>query len=101
MTKKFYHHLIAFEEIVALVGNKKEALALIENILHTHILDEILTHLPRHHHESFLLHLKNNPADKKLLKFLKKEAREDIEDVLAKRARKVKKKLLVEIKKSK
>lgn len=99
MTKKFYHHLIAFEEIVALVGNKKEALSLIENILYTHLLDEILTHLPHHHHEIFLMRFKKNPGDKKLLEFLKKEAREDIEEVIKTRAKKVKDDLLQDFKK--
>ncbi|OGG24121.1 hypothetical protein A3A79_02910 [Candidatus Gottesmanbacteria bacterium RIFCSPLOWO2_01_FULL_43_11b] len=101
MTKRFYDNLIFFEEIVAVVGNKKDILKIIDDTLHTHILDEILSHLPKHYHGTFLTHFQNNPTDINLLEFLKKEAREDIEKVIAMRAKRVKKELLTEVKKNK
>ena len=105
MAKIFYDHLLFMEEIIAVIKThkltakeKQKILSLIDSAMHNHMLNEILTHLPKHYHETFLHHFSKAPNDKKLLEFLKKEAREDIEIVLAKRASKVKEELLKDLK---
>lgn len=108
MVKLFYDHLLFVEEIIAVINSHKlseservKLLTLIDQTMHTHILDEVLTHLPTHYHQTFLAHFHSSPGDTKLLEFLKKEAREDIEEVIKSRAKKVKDELLAEIRKAK
>ncbi len=105
MTKLFYDHLVAFEEVVAVVdahglsGKEKETLlATVDELLHHHILDEILTHLPQEKHEMFLAQLHQSPHDETLLFFLKQNTTVDIERAITNRARKVKAEILKEIK---
>lgn len=109
MNSLFYDHLIGFEEVVSVINEHKlspkkrqELLELIDNTMHHHILDEILTHLPYEKHKTFLDHLTRDPHDPGILLFLKQEIVViDIEKAIKKRAKGVKKELLAEIKKAK
>lgn len=98
MNKIFYDHLIGIDELTALVD--RELADLIDNTMHHHILDEILTHLPVEHHKLFLERLAQSPHDPGLLIFIQEVTVIDIEEAIRKRAKSVKKELLKEIKSS-
>lgn len=102
--KIFYDHLVAREEIIAVldkhklaVEEREELVALIDEHLHHHVLDTILTHLPRAKHKEFLEKFHKNPADEGLLVYLRESVEVDIEAEIASRAKKVKSELLSEI----
>ena len=106
MAKIFYDHLVVIDEVTTLLDSldtesRNEIISLIDQTLHHHILDTILTHLPKEHHETFLERFHKAPHDPELLVFLKEYAVVDIEKAISEKAKKVKKSLLSEIKKSK
>lgn len=106
MAKIFYDHLIVFEELIAELNSldnesKQEIIGLMDETLHHHILDTILTHLPKEHHGEFLERFHKAPHDPELLLFLKQYAVVDIEEKIKEKAKKVKRGLLSELKKSK
>ncbi len=92
MQKIFYDHVIVLDVFIAKLdahgidaGEKKKILGTVEKILHHELLDVILFHLPRGHHEVFLESFHKAPGDKKHLDFIKTHARTDIETLLEKR----------------
>ncbi|MBI4062621.1 hypothetical protein HY410_01745 [Candidatus Gottesmanbacteria bacterium] len=99
MNKIFYDHLVEIDELMALVD--QELADLIDNTMHHHVLDEILTHLPVEHHKMFLERLAHAPHDPELLIFIQKVTVIDIEKAIKKRAKAVKKELLATIRSSK
>ncbi len=98
MAKLFYDHLIVIEEIVAVVGNDKKTLDLVDRILQNEILDVILTYLPREKHEEFLEKFRAAPHDTKLLQYLADHSPVNIELAILDRANKTKRKLLSQVK---
>jgi len=108
MAKIFYDHLIKIEEVTAELDNyeltveeKEEYISLIDETLHNHTLNVILSHLPKQHHKNFLSMFYQGPHRSELLDFLKKETLVDIEEKISEEAGKVKKEILAEIKKAK
>lgn len=106
MAKIFYDHLVVIEELYTEIDSldtksRREVLDLMDETIHHHILDTILTHLPKEHHEVFLEKFHKEPHNPELLIFLKQYAVVDIEAAIQKKAKKVKKDLLLAIKKSK
>ena len=99
MSKLYYDHLIVIEEIVAVVGNNKKILDLIDQTLQHEILDVILTYLPREKHEEFLTKFHRAPHDMGLMQYLKDNSAVNIELAILDRANKTKRKLLREVKK--
>jgi len=100
MSKLFYDHLIVIEEIIAVVGNNKKILDLVDQTLQNEILDVILTYLPRKHHEEFLQRFHAAPHDKAIMQYLSDHAPVNIELAILDRANKTKKKLLRHLKNS-
>ena len=107
MQKIFYDHLVMREEIVEELGRYKidaveldELIQLANETLHHHVLDVILTHLPKEKHEEFLTKFHQAPHDEKLLEYLRVETGIDIEGKIKERAQIAKKELLAEIKRS-
>lgn len=98
MSKLFYDHLVEIDEITGLVD--RDLVELIDNTMHHHILDEILTHLPVEHHKTFLERLAEAPSDQGILIFIQEATVIDITQAIRKRAKAVKKELLKEIKSS-
>lgn len=108
MAKTFLDHLIILEEITSELAvydlpsdEQEEILGLINHTTHQHILNVILNHLPKEHHENFLTKYQAAPHDPELLAFLKKEIKSDIESEIRIQAKKIKAEILSEIKKSK
>jgi hypothetical protein len=102
--KIFYDHLIIIEEVeMILITHQltkeecEEILQLIDRTMHNEILQKILSHLPRHHHEEFLTRFHAAPHDNKLMTFLKDHTIVDIEKEIMIVADSVKKKVLKEI----
>ena len=98
MSKIFYDHLVGIDEITVLVDS--DLALVIDNTMHHHILDEILTHLPVEHHKSFLEKLSHAPHDPGLLIFIQEVTVIDIEKAIKNRAKAVKKELLHTIRSS-
>lgn len=108
MTKLFYDHLIIIEEVTEVLVTHQltqreceEILELVDKAMHSEILNTIFKHLPKPHHEMFLIHFHAAPHDKKILEFLKDKSAVDIEKEILKTANRVKKNVLKEIKSAK
>lgn len=104
MSKLFYDHLIIIEEVAQVLTTHQltqqeceEILDLVDKTMHSEILGTILKHLPRAHHERFLIHFHAVPHDRKILEFLQEHTPVDIEKEILKTANGVKKKILKEI----
>lgn len=108
MSKLFFDHLILVDEIASKLDEYNldpeehaELLSLIDQTLHHHTLNVIFNLLPAEKHPEFVSLYKDGPADKKLLEYLKKEIKEDVEAEIRKQAERVKKDILLEIHKAK
>ncbi len=106
MSKIFYDHLVYREEIIAeldkhqvTIEEREEIVQLVDETIHHHVLDVILTNLPKDKHEEFLVKFLNTPFDDKLLDYLKKQIK-DIEEKIQKEAKTIKAELLAEIKRA-
>lgn len=106
--KLFYDHLVLKEEIFAeldkyhlTVKESEELVEIINETVHHHLLDEILTHLPKEKHQEFLKKMHTAPHDVSLIDYLKIEATGEIEEKIKSRASFAKKALLSEIKRAK
>jgi hypothetical protein len=104
MNKIFYDHLIIIEEVVTIIDahdidaqEKKQIMDLVEQTLHQEALNTVFTHLPKDHHETFLIHFNAAPHDRKILDFVKDKSGVDIEKAILKTANTVKKKIMKEI----
>lgn len=108
MSKVFYDHLILLEEVIAELDRYKldpvertELINLADQHLHHHVLNIILTHLPKDLHPEFLNRLQSAPHDQALMAFLKQEIKTDIESAIKVQAKKIKAEILIEITKAK
>ncbi len=104
MSKLFYDHLIIVDDIVVLLEKhevpQEERVSLMQHIdelLHTHILDTILSHLSRDHHDHFLDKLAREPHQSSILDFLKDKTKVDIEREIEKTVAHVKAKIQKDI----
>ncbi len=107
MSKIFYDHLIVIEEITAVLDNhsivaekRQEVLTIADQTMHHHVLDVILTNLPKEHHEAFLTRFHRAPHDEGLLSFLKEKTAVDIEKEIVNEAQKVRKEIIALIEKA-
>ena len=105
MSKVFYDHLIFIEEITSELDSadpeeREELVDLIDQTLHHHVLDLILTHLPQEQHQDFVTRLHTAPHDVTIIDYLKIHI-PDIESKITTHAAKIKKHLLSDIRKSK
>lgn len=100
----FYDHLIGLEEIS--LNLKKynlqreeydELIAIAGETLHHHVLNIILTHLPKEKHEIFLETFYITPHDPKLMDFLKNEGLIEIEEKISTGIKKIRTEILNEI----
>lgn len=104
MSKLFYDHLIIIEEIIFVLDKhrlsneeRSKFLRLIDETINHHVLDEILTHLPKADHQEFIEKFSSYPHDIGLMNYLKGKTAVDIEKKIMHRASKVKKDLIKEI----
>ena len=92
----FYDHLVDKTEINIYISTldapEETKLSLrqrLDDILHHGILEHILQKLHPHHHHTFLDALRRAPYDPQLLSYLKDHAAQDIEDSIARHAKKL------------
>ena len=107
MPKVFYDHLIGLEEIsLELKGYNlqkeeyDELIGIAGETLHHHVLNIILTHLPKDKHQIFLETFSLTPHDPKLMDFLKNEGLIEIEEKISIQIKKIKTEILNEIARS-
>ncbi len=89
MSKLFYDHLIILEEVEAEIKNaaeteedRHELWQLVDEIVHSKVLESILDKLPGQHHEEFLDRFHKAPHDETLLDYLKEKIGENIEEII-------------------
>lgn len=104
--KVFYDHLISIHEVVITIESyevdevtKKELIELADQIYHHRTLDIILSHLPKEHHEEFLMEFTKEPHHEKHMARLKSHG-DDIEEKIRAEGEKIKREILSEIKRS-
>lgn len=85
----FYDHLIDKREILMIIESlpapddkKSKFKTMVDDILHTGILEFILQKLHPHKHQTFLSHLEKAPYDPEILSYLKEHVSFDIENQL-------------------
>lgn len=107
MSKLFFDKFIEFEEIeIELKGaglpleEKREIERLIDEMVHHRVLDRLLTHLPREHHEEFLKKFHQAPFDESLIAYLDEKIEDSVEKHIKDEMAKVKEEILEDIKKS-
>ncbi len=81
--------------------DQQEFLGIIDETLHYHVLDVILTHLPKEHHETFLNRFHKTPHDPELLSYIQNLTVVDIEKAITERVQEVKKNTLSAINRTK
>lgn len=108
MSKIWYDHLVLHEEVTVELDRyklapeeKTEIVNLIDQVLHHHVLNVILSHLPKEHHQAFISDFIQDPGSTKLLEFVKSRVTVDIESEIKKQADRIKKDILRDIQKSK
>lgn len=108
MPKLFYDYLINVEEVIVeldqneiSIEERTEFISIIDETLHHHVLETILSNLPFEHHQNFLTKFHKAPHDPDLLMYLRQVSGVDIEEKIKSKASEVKKEILSEIKKSK
>jgi hypothetical protein len=86
MNKLFYDHLINLQKIQSKLDTyglsekeKKELLRIVDATIHHEVMNVILSHLPRKHHEEFLEQFTHHPHDKKHLTYLQEKIEVNIE----------------------
>lgn len=106
--KVFYSHLIILDDLLSELdaheieaGEKADMVMLIEQTMHHHTLNVILSHLPKSHHTTFLDKFEANPENEELMAMLKKEIEADVEVAIKNQVDRIKKEILLEIRRSK
>lgn len=89
MSQIFYDrflHLDRIERKIKKIARTNEELvelgSEIDQIIHYRILASILKILPKEDHQKFALLISKNPADDKIMDFLKSKIQEDIEKII-------------------
>lgn len=106
MSILFYDHLIVLEgldrklkKLVTSNDELQEIWKTVEELIHHRVLGCILDNLPSHHHTEFLEKFHESPADIKILHFLQKKIDKDVEKIIKKEVKLLKKEILADIKK--
>ncbi len=103
--KLFYDHLISLDDlyeellqIETLAHEERMRLhRIIDRTMHHQVINEVLNHLPKSSHESFILELKHRPDDQALLDLVKPHQSE-IERLIQAKAEELKREFRVIIK---
>ena len=89
MSKLFYDHLIILEEVESEIKKsaeteeeRHELWQLVDEIVHSKVLESILDKLPGEHHEEFLDKFHKAPYDEGIIDFLKEKIGENIEEII-------------------
>ena len=104
MSRLFYDHLMELqklenyiEEICENHEEKGELWNIVDEIIHHRVLGCVLDHLPRKHHDHFLVKYKDEPHNLDLLVFVQERVEDDIEDKIKRDIRNLQEELLREL----
>lgn len=104
MSKLFYDHLIAIDDVVFELdryeipqSDREQFMEMLDEVLHHHIVDTILLYLPHEHHSYFLERFAREPHHSSILDFVKEKTKVDIENEIKRTVEYVKKKVLKDI----
>lgn len=93
----FYDHLIEKSDLLEIIEKqaktkkgKERLLILLDEILHSAVLDVILIHLDEKHHEEFLAMVHEAPHSEEILVYLKQKAHPEIEEKIKKEIERLK-----------
>lgn len=107
MSKIFYDRFIEFEEIEIELQSaglsleeKRELEQLIDEMVHHRVLDRLLTHLPKEHHQEFLQKFHKSPFDESLINYLNERIKDSVEKHIKEEVGKLKKEILEDLKSS-
>lgn len=107
MSKLFYDSLTQHQDLIdsldLLVVSEEERAELsqlVDEIMSHNILNVILNHLPKPHHEEFITKLHTAPHDPKILVYLQEHTEVDIIVEIKNHADRIKKEILSDIHKS-
>ncbi|MEK9200627.1 MAG: hypothetical protein AAB909_01500 [Patescibacteria group bacterium] len=107
MSKLFYDSLTDHQDLIdsldlPLVSEdeRAELINLIDEIMSHNILNVILNHLPKNHHEEFIKKLHSAPHDPELLVYLQERTEVDIVVEIKNHAERIKKDIASDIHKS-
>jgi len=105
MSILFYDHLVDISSIEIHLTSlqlkpkkEKKFRQMIDDILHTGILEFILQKLDSHYHRTFLSRLEYAPYDPELLEYLKKHIDDQIEAEITKESQHIQKLILKDLK---
>lgn len=105
MSKLFWDKHVIFEEIEVELKDlsldleeRKEVEHLIDELLTHRVLGRILTHLPKEHHEEFLVKFHEAPYDESLLKYLDEKIEDSVEKHIRDEVETIKKEILEDLK---
>ena len=89
MSRLFYDHLIDLEKIHEKLDGyeltnteKADLLQLIDETIHHEVMNVILTHMPKEHHEDFLDRFSQAPHQKKHITYIAQTANINIQDAV-------------------
>lgn len=106
MSRIFYDHLVSTDAVISCLlehaiaeEDKAELLKIIDELYHHHLLNVVLSHLPKNHHREFVTKLTKDPGDPQIMVFLKSHIEIDIETEITKQGQKLSEDLQKEIKK--
>lgn len=107
MSTFFYDHIVIREEIEYVLNSyrldsaeKDELIEIIDSTLSHHVLNVILSLLPKDKHIEFMSGFRDNPSSDTHLEYLKNHAHPEIEKEIKNQIRKVKSDIISEIHKS-
>lgn len=106
MSILFYDHLVVLEgldkklkKIVSSNDEIQEIWTTIEELIHHRVLGCILDTLPEKHHTEFLERFHRSPHDVKILHYLQEKVDKDVEKIITKEVKLLKKEILADLKK--
>ena len=90
MSKIFYDKFINSNELDEIIRytserseEREELWRLVDEVIHHRIIGCIFDHLPKNHHQEFMLKLTNKPHDEEIIIFLGESANKDMEKILS------------------
>lgn len=108
MTNLFYDSLTGHQDFIDSLDlpivsedERAELIRLVDEIMNHNILNVILNHLPKAHHEEFIHKLHTAPHDPELLVYLQQRTEIDIAVEIKSHSDRIKKEILADIHKSK
>jgi hypothetical protein len=106
MSKLYYDHLIAYEDIEIEISKisqsreeKEELWQIVDEMIHHKVLDLVLSKLPKDKHQEFMEKFVSAPHDEGLFDYLNDKIGDDVEKLVKKELDELAKEILKDLKK--